>query len=350
MSVEEAIIRVCRETHIPMVERVFGKDGVDAVFLLMDAAKKIYQHVEPERVSGRLVLFKAIGKDQSKETGLAEAAVNLAGLSNRSIGDLVLEFDSQGMAYFRDVDSSIPEELAKAAVVYVWQGGKEEFLAGQERKSVIRLDAVARSQFAVPTLSNLREALQRYAAENVLESTCFIFDQVWSDSTTRLFLKRGPEATMRRSLTQFLRNRLGADHDVWPEQNVNEKNPVDIQVIPRFSSNRVMLIEIKWLGWSVKETGDVTARHDSPRAQEGAVQLAEYLDDKRRFAPTSVVHGYYVIIDCRRKDLKKGMVEISAADGCFYETKEIEFDPAPHESRRDFDPPYRMFARPICKA
>jgi hypothetical protein len=198
-------------------------------------------------------------------------------VSNRPIGDLVLEFDSQGMAYFRDLDSASPEELAKTAVVYLWQAGKEEFLAGGERKNVIRLDAVARSQFAVPTLSNLREALQRYAAENVLESTCFIFEQAWSDPTTRIFLKRGPEATMRRSLTQFLRNRLGADHDVWPEQNVNEKNPVDIQVIPRFSSNRVMLIEIKWLGWSVKETGDVTARHDQPRAQEAQYNLPTIL-------------------------------------------------------------------------
>ena len=153
---------------------------------------------------------------------------------------------------------------------------------------------------------------------------------------------------MRRSLTQFLRNRLGADHDVWPEQNVDESHPVDIQVKPRFTNNRLMLIEIKWLGFSAAEDGHITARHKNPRAQEGADQLAQYLEDQRRFAPSDVIQGYYVIIDARREDLHEGATTISAANGLFYESQELAFDPAHHVLRHDFDPPYRMFARPIC--
>jgi hypothetical protein len=210
-----------------------------------------------------------------------------------------------------------------------------------------RLAPAARSQFAVPTFSNLREALQHFARENIRESTCYIFRNVWKGDN-RLFFRAKPEATIRNSLTQFLRNSMGADHDVWPEQNVDESHPVDIQVKPRFNNNRLMLIEIKWLGWSVAEDGHVTARHKNPRAQEGANQLAQYLEDQRRFAPSSVIQGYYVIIDGRRENLHEGAITIQRIDGMHYESKELDFSPAHHETRKDFDPPYRMFARPIC--
>ena len=231
--------------------------------------------------------------------------------------------------------------------MYRYSAGHEEFLAGSQRKPVLRLDPSARSQFSVPTFSNLREALQHYARENVRESTCYVFHHVWRDHN-RLFLTAKPEAIMRNSLTQFLRNRLDAEHDVWPEQNVDESHPVDVQVKPRFSNNRLMLIEIKWLGWSVAADGHVTARHGNPRAQEGADQLAQYLDDQLRFAPSNVIQGYFVIIDGRRHDLREGATGISRANGLYFEDKELTFNPAHHETRRDFDAPYRMFARPIC--
>lgn len=70
---------------------------------------------------------------------------------------------------------------------------RERFLAKSENKNVLRLDASARSQFSVPTFSNLSEALQHYARENVRESTCYIFKDVWHDAN-RLFLKAGPES------------------------------------------------------------------------------------------------------------------------------------------------------------
>jgi len=189
--------------------------------------------------------------------------------------------------------------------------------------------------------------LQHYARENVHESTCYILKDVWYEPS-RLFLKAGPESTMRNSLVQFLRNRIGGDHDVWLEQNVDESHPVDIRVKPKLSNNRLMLIEIKWLGDSVAEDGHVTARHRDARAQEGANQLTQYLDDQRRFAPSNVVKAYYVIIDARRRNLHQGDTTITHADGMYYESAELSFSPAPHETRRDFDPPYRMFARPIC--
>ena len=68
-----------------------------------------------------------------------------------------------------------PENLAETALVYRYRDGHEEFLAGSYSKPVLRLDPVARSQFSVPTFSNLRDALQRYAVENISETTCHVF-------------------------------------------------------------------------------------------------------------------------------------------------------------------------------
>jgi len=347
MNLEEAIERVCRGIYLPMINAQFGKEGVEAAFHLMETAKALYRHLELERVGGRIVIFEAIEKRQFDNASRAPRA-DFASLANRTVTDLTIEVDANGTPYLRQGLDFTIEELAESAVVYHWHGNGEEFLAGNDRKAVIRLDSVAKSQFAIPTLETLREALQRYAVENIRESTCYIFDEVWSDKTNKIFLKAGPEAMMRNSLTQFLRNRIGSDHEVWPEQNVDESHPVDIQVKPRFTSNRVMLIEIKWLGWSVAEDGHVTVRHSQSRAQAGADQLAEYLDEKRRFAPTNVIHGYLVVIDCRRKNLAEGVTTISRADGLHFEDRELVFDPAHHSSRVDFDPPYRMFARPVC--
>jgi hypothetical protein len=41
---------------------------------------------------------------------------------------------------------------------------------------------------------------------------------------------------------------------------------------------------------------------------------------------------------------------ISSIDGMYFENQEIIFNPALHETRNDFDTPYRMFARPICSS
>jgi len=328
---------------------VFGNAGVDAVFQIMETAKTLYQHVEPERIAGRVVIYKVIPQVSGvfAPDSAEGPAADFASLANLAISDLTCEIAADGQVYLRQLNEKTLEELAKCAVVYYYRATHEEFLAGSERKTVLRLDASARSQFSVPTFSNLREALQHYARENVRESTCYVFVEVWSDNN-RLFLRAKPEEKMRDSLVQFLRNRLGADHDVWPEQVVDESHPVDIRVKPRFTNNRLMLIEIKWLGYSVAKDGHITARHQNPRAQEGADQLAQYLEDQRRLAPSSVIQGYYVIIDGRRKDLREGANTISRADGMFFEDKELTFNPAHHDERPDFDPPYRMFARPIC--
>jgi len=351
MNIADIILQIVNDSHVPMAHEVFGDPGLDAVFKVMETVKTLYRHIELERINGQIIVFQVVGRDNVRERSHPVGPpVDFAGLANQSLNNLCFEIADDGRPYIRPLGGATPEELAERAVVYIYERAREEFLAGSRRKLVKRYDTSTLSQFSVPTFSSLRDALQKFSYENVRESTCYIFRQAWHDPN-RLFFKAKPESLMRNSLVQFLSNRLGGEYDIWPEQNVNEKNPVDIRVQTRFQVNRLMLVEIKWMGDSVDDNGHVTAKHRDNRAQSGAGQLANYLDEQRRSAPSHVIQGYYVIIDGRRRSLPSNATAemyISRENGFHYETQEIEFDPAPHLTRNDFDPPYRMFARPVC--
>ena len=153
---------------------------------------------------------------------------------------------------------------------------------------------------------------------------------------------------MRQSLTQFLRNRLGQHHDICPETNVDETHPVDIEVRPKMANNRLILIEIKWLGQSLSEDrSKVSTPYTKCRADAGAKQLADYIDSKYQFTPGHVIHGCLVVIDGRRKGLEFGARSISRDDGLHYESDKFDLDPPYNKTRRDFDPPFIMFSRPL---
>jgi hypothetical protein len=151
---------------------------------------------------------------------------------------------------------------------------------------------------------------------------------------------------MRNSLTQFLKHTLRGNVEVRPEQIVNATRPVDIKVT-WFMSNRLALIEIKWIGASKGKKGKLTKRFDG-RAREGASQLADYLDANGVQAPAHESRGYLVVLDGRRGTLKSSTTHINTANGFKYEGKEISYSPEFHNKRSDFEVPFRMFIEPIC--
>ncbi len=175
---------------------------------------------------------------------------------------------------------------------------------------------------------------------------CKILSRIWADES-RLFLLAKPEATMRDSLTQHLMGTLRGDVEVRPEQVVDETRPVDIKVT-WFCVNRLSLIEIKWLGDSKNKDGSVATRYRDARAKKGAKQLAEYLDANRAHAPAHVTRGILVVLDARRRGLKKNIVLITPEDGMAFADEEIDYNPAYHNIRTDFDVPMRMFLEPKC--
>ena len=69
-SLADAIAMVCTHTHVPMVQGVFGTAGVDAVFQIMQVVRELYMHVEPERVTGTIVIYRVVGTQDNAAPSL----------------------------------------------------------------------------------------------------------------------------------------------------------------------------------------------------------------------------------------------------------------------------------------
>lgn len=154
---------------------------------------------------------------------------------------------------------------------------------------------------------------------------------------------------MRDSLIQALQLVL-RDANARPEHNTDETKPVDIRV-EWFASGASALIEVKWLGRSTakprKPTPQITYTDYGPgRAQEGANQLADYLDREARHTSSTATRGYLVVFDARRKDIQGATDALEKDSAMYFANDVLQFDPDHAKSRDDFADPVRFFLNP----
>lgn len=343
----EAMKAIVAELYTTMVVQQHGSRGAVALKHLLQSLHRIYDQVAPESRIEPFIVFKALD-DASRPLPLGEAVTvrRIESLAQAITGPAVLQILDNGqiLLWKQKLTGSVGE-LAAKSVVYEYRDANEFFYAKDEVRVVLKPFEGCISIFALPTFSKLREALEHYRTVLARYSTCEILRSAWFDSN-RLHFKEKPEKIMRRSLTQYLISTL-RHAEPRPEQIVDETHPVDIKVT-FMHTNRLALIEIKWLGHSLHPDGAAATPYSAVRARAGAQQLAEYLDSNKPRAPDHVTRGYLVVFDGRRKGLKPNAVTISRADGMHYSDREIDYSPQHHVIRGDFDEPIRMFLEPIC--
>ena len=71
-SLPELIVEVCQESHVPMAQAAFGDAGLKAIFAVMDVVRALYLQVEPERVSGRVVIFQTVSGSKQPHGAIAD--------------------------------------------------------------------------------------------------------------------------------------------------------------------------------------------------------------------------------------------------------------------------------------
>jgi hypothetical protein len=140
------------------------------------------------------------------------------------------------------------------------------------------------------------------------------------------------------------------DANVRPEQNTDETKPVDIRV-DWFGSGASALIEVKWLGKSTAKPRTATptatyTEYGPPRAQEGADQLADYMDREVRHSHATAPRGYLVVFDARRRNVKSAQDRLSKADALHYAADQLTYNPDHSKLREDFAPPVRFYMKP----
>ncbi len=340
------MIEIAEELYFHMVQKQHGPTGVDLLKDILKAIKTLYKYVDPDFSQGPIIVFKTINAEERPIAVESAIEVQEIGAACRDLGNIftIQLLDSGHIYIWKDISPSIPN-LAARAVVYKYANGADYFYAKGEEKRVRKPSPNFGSAFAVPIFGTLESALEHYKARIVRHSCCPKLSEIWFDEK-RIFLKPGPESRIRRSLDYFLTAAL-RDAEVRPEQNVDETHPIDIKVTWGFS-NRIALIEIKWLGTPKYPDGRLGQMYTDARAREGAKQLSDYLDANRASAPIHISKGYLVILDARRASLRPETTSLSLSQGLHYSDKEIQYNPAFHLLRDDFAPPLRLFVEPKC--
>jgi hypothetical protein len=337
---------VVQSLYTARIAAELGTEGLAAMRLVLEAVNEVHRRSAYETWSEGLTVFapldpsdQLLDLDGSVELTPTQLAQRIGqGVTIQALGN------NRVRVWFDQID---PLALAGRAVVYHFNAADFLVLDGALEK--VPNGSGLPSSFGLPTFLELEEALRFYGIRLARRSSCYVLQECWFDEN-RIYLKNKPEATMRRSLAQYLRSTLRAHElvEVREEQNVDESHPVDIKVTWSLT-NRLALIEIKWLGDSANAEGTAapTVYRDA-RANEGATQLAEYLDENLVRAPEHLTRGYLVVFDARRRGVTPFGCEVAPEDARYYQNLEIAFDPRQEESRGDFHLPFRFFLEPAC--
>lgn len=324
-------------------QEVFGNAGATALKQLLSSIVQIYARLDPSIRRNRLAIFADATLAPSIVGGTVNHIASVDNLMHEIDEPSLVRVTGNGALQIVPLGTIDLLALSATAVVYLFDPTGEKFIIGGNVFDVENVVIGYPSAFCKPTFGTLKAALEDYRVRQAAHSTCYELQRAWTDEK-RWWFRNKPEAIMRRSLTQFLRNVLRDAH-VQPEQNVDETHPVDIHVSFLMTTQHA-IIEIKWLGKSIKPDGSEGTGYPKGRALEGAQQLANYLDSTHQSSPHHGARGYLVLFDGRRSGLQHGITTLEQAKALHYEKAEITYDPDYSVMRKDFEPPIRMFLYP----
>lgn len=337
--------------HEPLaiVGKVFADAGPPRLKGILRFLKQCARHSTVHAKSD-VTVFALMQPDAAvDQERLAQAQGFQFGVTARgSIGNLIVEIREDGSPF---VWQQLPANMAaisQTGIVYRLVQAVETFSINGATLPVPKVIPGAISQFCINYFTDLKEALIAYRDSMARTSKCHILQTAWAEPNRLWFIPK-PEFILRKALHNYLYSYLRHDDiDLREEQNVNEKNPVDIKLVWRME-NRSAIVEVKWLGKSIDiKTRKVKNTYNAGRAREGAKQLAEYLEWHRQQAAKEDTRGYLVVFDCRRNRLKVSASTVDKANGHHYEKREVPYAPEYHKTRKDFEEPIRMFLEPIC--
>ena len=347
------------KAYMSEAQQKFGDAGRLELKELLDRLRSIFTFCDPHNLQGRLTIVGSSCMDQNaiEVLGLRElhADSSLESAANRIYSYLdqtELVFACRGDGEFTlctvENEQAFSEALSHALSVSYFDG--QDFIKiGNFEDTINKVSPLLLSNFAQPTYSGLDDALRDYA-EVAAKCRCKILHGIWdgSENGPRLILSNKPESLMRDSLHRSLQSVL-KNANVKMEQNTDEKRPVDIAVYWWPNSRSSALIEIKWLGWSKSQSKNKLnsyTKYSNSRAQDGADQLAEYLELERQSTTVHVPKGYHVVFDARRRNLKDAKTPLSRSDALAFRHEEVAYDPDHSKIREDFAPPVRFFLEP----
>lgn len=328
--------------YTAVISNDYGDDGIKKLKEVLEIIPKIFMFINLEQYDS-IQIFKPNNFDV-RELGIAYTEIQsydqIVGISSRKLV-IQIEENTDLVVSTEDIDDKylLPENF-----YYLFKKKSEGFCT-KTQFCDIQKPSGSHSLFSISTFKDLDEALLNYKNNVAKNSECPRILSAFH-CNKKIFFKPRPEHFLRDSLAYFLKARLrGESLEIRPEQNVDDSHPIDIKVSWGLT-NHIALIEVKWIGKSIKEDRtSFTATYGEPRAKEGAQQLIQYLETNKISVPSHNTKGYLVVFDLRRANTNLTTVEINHFDGYHFENLEISYDAV---NREDYAQPTRMFINPIC--
>jgi hypothetical protein len=345
----ERVRRLVARDYTPAVEEHYGVVGMRALRQLALALDEIHDQLACELLSGGLTVFVTLDSDARPlpaDRTMRISADQLPGLvEDAATVQVVGETDFLFLPECVD-----PFELAEVAVVYHFDGADKFAVDGD----LIAVDNPTSfpSVWGVPTFFDLQDALHHYRDQLALRCRCPYLSSMWFDENRRWILMNKPEHTMQASLHLHLVSTLRGHKriEVRREQPAGGTKPPDIKVTWTLT-NRLAFIEVKWMGASAHATEPrISWRPDEREANEGARQLARYLDANAAEAPEHQTMGFLVVFDGRRGGVEFDTTTLTREQALHYLARDVVYDPDYAALRHDFAPPVRCFMYPLKPA
>jgi len=343
-SLVAAFRKLSLESYEAAVYEIYGEAGIDALVGLLADVRNLLTHVPHEMLTQGLVVIAPV--DPFVTTMAYDEGATIvqpAELAGRAVNALTVVVLNGGG--YRVWLSNTVDVVSNGPILtyrYVHNVVEELVIEGTPWRIN---DTPWACKMAIPTFTELDDALIKYVAENRIPMQCEHLARTWRDGKRLAFVEK-PERYMRRSLIWALKFAL-KDVTIRPEVGQGETKPVDVE-ITWLSIKRSAIIEVKWLGNSGPVgSSSFSTSYTQVRAVAGLKQLAGYLDIRDAVDSTTPVMGYLMVFDARRRSLTATQTIVDAEDGLFYAMSDPDY-PADLLERADMGRPYRCFMEPIC--
>ena len=341
MKPEDALINTLQRQFILKIDDAYGSVGVDDFKRCLSRLRSLYQNVT---LSSYATITAFVGSHLLlKDKGIEMRTENIHSFVTLNLVLNLVDDDNVILYQIEDIDIA---SLSTRTFVYHWSAEEEHqdqfYIKGELHSFSEDVTPAEGSFFAVRTYSDLDEALKNY--RDNFAPMCKGRALCESMTHTRLFFNPAPEELLQETLNDYLDSRL-RNCDVKREHNVDDSHPVDIICRWR-GTNHIALIEIKWIGKSLNENGEIGTSYSDARANKGASQLIGYIDANTDSFPRDVTIGYLVVYDLRRRNNNDiSRIKMSRSDANFYKDIEINFNPQFELTRTNFKKPYRFFVK-----
>ncbi|MCK4663182.1 MAG: hypothetical protein KAT68_09975 [Bacteroidales bacterium] len=319
---------------------------------IIEFVKEIYRSIEPSHYNGKIIVFKDLKDSVLFEEDLQENFYD-KGILSHDYDSLIFQLmsnDNLPLIWKNVTNDNILKLLDTADnfITYIFDGKKEYFIVNKQEIQIL-------NKFSCPSIFALQyhyldEALLDYKNIRVKTVSCEHFKKCLDDKNW-IYFKNKPEECMQISLNEFLINRIRGIKIAIREYNLGASKPVDVRVYWR-EANRAALIELKWIGQSLNDSGGIGTSYSNGRANDGMHQIKEYIDLERGDTPSIITKGYLVVVDGRRRNISDNKVSsLSRDDGMYYAGKELNIKEELKywETFPNIEKPIRMFVEPICE-